>query len=76
MRNCRGGGFVKFFKNQYVIVYHLMGTHGKTPSIHLHILIEKDKQPRVNKYKGKGIFTALACLFSPFQHRTAQVFSD
>lgn len=37
----------------------------------LYILIEKDKQPKVNKYKGNGIFTALACLFSPFQRRTS-----
>lgn len=44
--------------------------------LNIYILIEKDKQPKVNKYKGKSIFTALACLFSHFQHQTAQVISD
>lgn len=39
--------------------------------LNLYILIEKDKQPKVNKYKGNGVFTALACLFSPFQRRTS-----
>lgn len=50
----------------------LGGQGGATTSDNLYILIEKDKQTKMNKDKG-NLFTALEHLFSHFQNKTAQV---